>query len=207
MLGKPTPYALDITHTPLHPAPAPVALDQTRVLQGCEQAVSGHLAASASLGESSDRPGFLGMVGDQLRWSQTACAQGTPRSRQSLAHALGQRLPGKPSSTRSVHEADVGVLQTGGRSVVQHSLDHQDAPTVAPLMREQSSQLAILDDPGLHRKGLPGDHHSGLRRATDHVHIGYAVERIRYLGVDVRAERDQGSLSYSIRYHGHLSIA
>jgi len=81
MLGKPTSHALDIGYTSLHSAPAPVALDQTCFLQGCEQAVGGHLAARASLGESSDRPGFFGVVGDQLRRSQTAGAQGTPASR------------------------------------------------------------------------------------------------------------------------------
>ena len=190
MLGKPTPYALDVAHTPLHPASAPVARDQACILQGAEQAVGGHLAARTSLGESPDRPGFVGMVGNQLRGAQAACAQGTPVSRQSLTHALGQRLPGKPSSTRTIHEADVGVLQTRGRSIVQHGPDHQHAPTVAPLTIEQSGQLPALDDPGLHRKGLPGDHHSGLWRVTDHVHIGYAVERVRYLGVDVRTERN-----------------
>jgi hypothetical protein len=76
MLGKPKPYTLDIDYTPLHPAPAPVALDQARLLQGRQQAVGGHLAARASLGESSDRPGFCGVVGDRLRGSETACAQG-----------------------------------------------------------------------------------------------------------------------------------
>ncbi len=48
MLGKPTSHALDIGYTPLHPRPR-VALDQTCLLQGCEQAMSGHLAARASL--------------------------------------------------------------------------------------------------------------------------------------------------------------
>jgi hypothetical protein len=110
MLGKPTPHALDIDHTPLHPAPAPVALDQARLLQGSEQTVGGHLAARASLGESPDRPGFVGMVSDQLRRPEAACAQGTPVSRQRVTHALGQRLAGKPSATRRIHEADISVL-------------------------------------------------------------------------------------------------
>jgi hypothetical protein len=89
MLGKPTPYTFDIDYTPLHPASAPVALNQARLLQGCEQTVGRHLAARAPLGESPDRPGFLGVVGDQLRGAQTACAQGTPGSRQPVMHALG----------------------------------------------------------------------------------------------------------------------
>ena len=110
MVGKPTPHPLDIDYTPLHPAPAPVALDQARLLQGCEQTVGGHLAARASLSESSDRPGFFGVVGDQLRRSQTARAQGTPASRQPVTHALGQRLAGKPSATSGIHKADIGVL-------------------------------------------------------------------------------------------------
>ena len=198
MLGKPTSYALDIDYAPLHPTPAPVALNQARILQRFEQTVGGHLAAPASLGEAPDRPGFLGMIGDQLRRPQTACAQGTPASGESVAHALGQRLAGKPSSARCIHEADIGVLQTRGRSVIQHRLDHQHAPTVALLALQQSSQLSALDNPDLHRKGLPGDHHSGLRRVTDHIHIGQAPKRICHLGVYVRTKRDQGSLRYSI---------
>src|ERR1039458_2967246 len=92
MLGKPTSYALDIDYTPLHPTPAPVALNQARILQGFEQTVGGHLAARASLGEPTDRPCFLRVVCDQLCWPQTACAQRTPTSRQPVAHAFGQGL-------------------------------------------------------------------------------------------------------------------
>ncbi len=74
MLGEPAPHALDIDHMPLHPAPMPMSLDQMRLLQGFEQAMGGHLAARASFGELPDRPGFLGVVGDQLCGPQAACA-------------------------------------------------------------------------------------------------------------------------------------
>ncbi len=94
MLGKPTSRALDIDYTPLHPTPAPVALNQARILQGFEQTVGGHLAASASLGEAPDRPGFLGVVGDQLRRSQTAGAQGTP-ARSAVGHARAWSVSGR----------------------------------------------------------------------------------------------------------------
>ncbi len=148
-----------------------MALDKACFLKGREQAVGGHLAACASLGELPDRPGFLWVVGDQLRRSQTSWAQCTPASWDAVAHAFGQRLARKPSPTRAIHKADVGILQTCGRCVVQHGLDHHQAPTVSPVTLKQPSQLAVLDDPDLHGKGLPGNYHSGLRCVTDHIHI------------------------------------